>query len=90
MAVNTFAEYQDQITVEETQALYDKASRQDSFSEVFASAAIAIWITDLTWITVTTSGLEKTPLYTTSRGLSVGTTVEPFTLTPMVGIRYCF
>ncbi|MCP4312666.1 MAG: hypothetical protein GY790_15500 [Bacteroidetes bacterium] len=90
MAISTFKDYKDQITLEDTEALYTRANRQDAFSEALAFTAIAIWVTDLIWIKLTTSGLQETPLYTTSRGLSIGATIEPYSMAPMVGVRYCF
>ncbi|MFO7670821.1 MAG: hypothetical protein R6W31_14280 [Bacteroidales bacterium] len=55
MAISSYDDFLAAETVDDANALYTKASRQDVISESLAFVAIGIWVTDLVWTIIGTS-----------------------------------
>lgn len=88
-ANQTYANYGGADTGTEASELLSKAESQTTISNVFAFSAIAIWITDLTWTLIGTSGMNKSKS-TSDSGWSIGSEYDYLSQTPMVSIKYGF
>ena len=54
------------------------------------NAAIGIWVADLVWTILGTNDLNNRQLSGTEKRISIGTTVEPVSNTPLISMRYRF
>jgi hypothetical protein len=60
---------------------FEKSVRQDKTSEVLAYAAVGIWVTDIIWNLVKTSGMER---------ITLGSNLDPLNYVPMIRVSYRF
>jgi hypothetical protein len=90
VAYSTYQSYLNAENSENVDNLFDKARSQKTTSEVLGYAAIGIWVADLVWNILGTSGLNKSQLTGNLKGFSVGTTLEPVSAVPVVAMRYRF
>ena len=89
-AVNTFESIGDYLDPSDASEAFDKSVQQDNISEVLAYAAIGIWVTDIIWTIVGTSDLNKSSAQHRSKGVSIGSKIDPLSYTPMVELTYRF
>jgi hypothetical protein len=89
-AYSTYESYQEQQNPDEMDNLFSQAQSQKTTSEILGYAAIGIWVADLVWTIAGTSGLNKDQMAGTQKGISLGTTMEPLSRTPLIALRYQF
>lgn len=68
----------------------EKSVQQDNISEVFAYAAIGIWVSDLIWTIVGTRDLNKPTFSADVSGFSFSSAIDPLSNAPMVSVKYRF
>jgi hypothetical protein len=90
VAYSTYQSYLNAENSENVDNLFDKARSQKTTSEVLGYAAIGVWVADLVWNILGTSGMNKSQLTENLKGFSVGTTLEPVSAVPVVAMRYRF
>lgn len=71
---------EDPEAIEET---FNRSVQQDKISEVFAYAAIGLWVTDLVWNYFGSSDLRKKPLTVYARP-------DPLTSAPLISVQFRF
>lgn len=79
-AISTYDEISGLTDYGEKNNLLEQSKTQDNASELLAYAAIGIWVTDLVWTFVGTSG----------NGFSVRSSFDPYSNIPLFGITYRF
>jgi hypothetical protein len=89
-AWNHYQEYLDPPALEDVQDLFDKAHDQQRLSRTLGYAALGIWVVDLTWTLIGTSGMNQGPSSAKTRGLSIGTSLDPVSNAPMLALNYRF
>jgi hypothetical protein len=89
-AVNTYDGIEDLLEFDEINRAYDKAVQQDVTSDILLFAAAGIWVADIVWTLVGTSGLPKSAYNGSSRGWSVGSGMDPVSAAPLISLRYKF
>jgi hypothetical protein len=89
-AINTYGGISDLEDYDEKDELYQKSLSQDNISEVLAYAAIGIWVSDIIWTLVGTTGPNNKSLFSDVSGFSLRTTFEPISSAPMVVFAYRF
>jgi hypothetical protein len=80
-AIETFAHIDDFEDYPTKDELYQKALKQDSYSEILAYTAMGIWVADFVWTLVGTRGMKT---------FEVHPKIDPLTYAPMLGITYRF
>jgi hypothetical protein len=90
MAVNTYSGIMELSDYEAKDELYQESVTQDQVSEVLAYTAAAVWVTDIIWTLVGTSGLNRSAHSINKEGFSLHTAFEPAIAIPMIGIAYRF
>ena len=89
-AINTMNSIDDLDDTNDIKEAFNKSVNQDNVSELFAYAAIGIWVTDIIWTLVGTSDLKKLPLYSEARGLSFRCNLDPVSNVSLVSMSYRF
>jgi len=89
MAVSTYEDYKVPGSAKNASELLDKSNMQDNISEVLAFTALGIWITDLVWTFIATSGKDAGNKEITD-GLSVVTSFDPNLRAPLLSFQYKF
>ncbi|MCK4346428.1 MAG: hypothetical protein KAX05_14185 [Bacteroidales bacterium] len=89
-AVSSYNNYLNTNDLREIETFYDNSVKEDNLSEVFAYAAIGIWVTDFIWTIAGSSKLSNDPKYNQVKGFSIKTVYEPRAHAPMVALRYNF
>ena len=89
-AINTYNSIETTAGFDQKVELYQTAIGQDNLSEVFAWTAFGIWVTDIIWTYFRTSDVPWTKSSSGGANISVGSGMDPLTLTPTFGIRYTF
>jgi hypothetical protein len=88
-----WSSYQDYLGSEnpaDVDELFDRAYNEKKTSGILGYAALGIWVADLAWTIIGTSGMKKDQLSIRQKGLSIGTTVEPVSNVPLIALRYKF
>ena len=68
----------------------EKATRQDNISEVLAFVAVGIWITDVVWTLIGTSGMNDQGRSSQRDGITVHPGYDPDLQMPLLSFRYRF
>ena len=89
-AISSYNNYLNTSDLHETETFYENSVKEDNLSEVFAYAAIGIWVTDLIWTIAGSSKLNNDPRYSQAKDFSIKTVYEPRANAPMVVLRYNF
>jgi hypothetical protein len=89
-AINTYNGIEDLVYFDEINEAYDKSLMQDNISEILSYAAIGIWAADFIWTLVGTSDLNRPSYSSRSRGLSMGSNINPVSNAPLISIIYRF
>ena len=89
-AVSSYQAYKNTDNLDEVDDLFNQAVKQDNISEALAFIAIGIWVTDLVWTIVGTSGLNSDQISGDLKRFSVGTNIEPISSVPLIAFRYRF
>ena len=89
-AYNNFTAYQESSSPDEASGLYDKAYSQDLNSKILAYSALGIWITDMVWTIIGSSGNTKPQSSVNQSGFSIEPVIEPLSSAPMITLRYTF
>jgi hypothetical protein len=87
MAVNTYNQYKDQSDSDMANRYYELAVDQDQISEVLMYTAIGIWVADLIRTFVATSDLSTGSMAAKDRKISLMTGTDPYSVTPLLGVR---
>ena len=87
-AVSTYEGIMEEADLEIKNGLYDQAVTQDNISEILAYTAIAVWVTDLVWTLVGTSGINKQSAY--NKGVRINTSMDPYSGVPLLAFTYKF
>lgn len=90
MAISTYDDYQSPGSAENAGDLLEKATRQDNISEVLAFAAVGIWITDMVWTLIGTSGMNDQGRSSQREGITVHPGYDPDLQMPLLSLRYRF
>ena len=90
LAVSNFNTIGDLDRVNQVTDVFEKSVQQDNISEILAYAAIGIWVTDFIWTLAGTSDLRGPSFDGRSKGLSIRSNIDPFSNTPLVGLRFRF
>ena len=90
LAVQTYGIYLDQSDIEVAQDYFDQSNNQDLISEVLAYTAVGIWVTDLIWTYLATSGSKQKQASINRGNFHVRTRIDPVTMAPMLGLQYRF
>jgi hypothetical protein len=89
----SWSTYQDYLNSEDPNQvddLFDKANSTQKTSRILGYAALGIWVADLAWTIIGTSGMNTDKLAGKEKGISIGADVEPMSNTPMIALRYRF
>ena len=78
------------LDIQVTENYYNNSKKEDNLSEIFAYAAIGIWVTDFIWTIAGSPKLNNNPEYSQAKGFSIKTIYEPRTHVPMVSLKYNF
>lgn len=70
--------------------LFNKAYNEKKTSGILAYTALGIWVLDLAWTIIGTSGMNSDQLSMKQKKLSIGTTLEPVSNIPLIALRYKF
>ena len=89
MTVNSYEEYRNESDITISDELFEKALQQDQVSEIFAYAAIGIWVTDIIWNLVGASKLTQSP-QADGIGFSIKPGFDPQMQAPVLALRYRF
>ena len=89
-AVSSYDDYLQSNDIQDTKIFFDNSVKEDNLSEIFAYAAIGIWLTDFIWTIAGSSKLNNEPKYSQAKGFSIKTVYEPRAHVPMVALRYNF
>jgi hypothetical protein len=89
-AINTYNGIEDLVYFDEINEAYGKSLTQDNVSEILSYTAIGIWVADFIWTLVVTSDLNRPSYSSQSRGLSLGSNIDPVSNAPLVSIVYSF
>jgi hypothetical protein len=89
-AISTYEQYLAGTAADDADEHFQTADRQDAISEALAYVAIGIWVTDVVWTVLGTSGLTNKPVTGRTRGFSSGMGFDPLSGAPLIGIRYGF
>jgi hypothetical protein len=89
-AISSYDDYLNQRTSENAQELFQASTQYDGVSEVLGYAAIGIWVTDIIWTIMGTSGLHTEKLTSNDAGLSLATGFDPEIRAPLLGFRITF
>lgn len=81
-SIETLADY------ETKNDLYHKLVRQDNFSEVFAYAAIVIWVSDLAWTFIGTTDINLSTSH--DKGIRINSAIDPISRAPLIAFTYKF
>ena len=90
MEVGSYEEYGDADSPENANELFSSTKIQDNISLGFAYAAIAIWVTDLTWTFLGTSDLKNGILYGNHKGIYLDSDYDVISNTPLLSFKYKF
>jgi len=90
MAISTYSDYQDPGSAERAGSLLEQAVRQDNISEALAFAALGIWISDIVWTLVGTSGMNGQKSYSQQRPVTVCPGYDPGLQMPLLSFKYRF
>ena len=90
MAINTYQDYQNPGSAENAGTLLEKARQQDQASEVLAFVAAGIWITDVVWTLIGTSGMNQAVNRAAGKGISVHPGYDPGIQAPVLSFNYRF
>jgi len=90
MAKSTYEDFKSASTVEDANSLLAQSKSQDNTSELFAYAAIGIWVTDIIWTIIGTSGLSKKSDVTVIHGVYKEPGAGPLACVPFLGVSYKF
>ncbi len=88
--IKTYSTVENIVDHVEAEEAINKSIRQDRISEGLAYAAIGIWIADLVWTWVGTSGLNSGTFSGEMSRVSVGTNIDLQSNVPLVCFRYSF
>jgi len=89
-AWNNYEKIDELVTYDDKYNLYQESLMQYHVSTTLASVAGGIWIIDFIWTLIDASDLPRKPRVGKMSSLSVDSSVDPVTLTPMVCLRYSF
>lgn len=89
-AIATVDSFQDLESENELFDAFDQSVNQDNVSEILAYTALGVWVTDLVWTIVGTSGMSGNPSYAHQKGLSLKSDFDPVSRAPLVGVIYRF
>ncbi len=88
-----WSSYQDYLGSEspaEVEDRFNKAYNEKKTSGILGYTAIGIWVVDLAWTIIGTSGMNIDQLSANQKRLSIGTSVEPISNVPLIALRYKF
>jgi hypothetical protein len=85
----TYQDYQEPSSVEEAETLFQQASDQKRLSRTLGYTALGIWLVDVGWTLIGTSGLGKKE-GAHARGLKLRPSLEPHSGWPMLALSYHF
>lgn len=87
-AVSSYESYRNSSSLEEVDDHFNRSARQDQASEILAYAAIGIWVSDIIWTFLATSGKGAGMQIVPISGISVGTGLDPLAVTPVITLKY--
>jgi hypothetical protein len=90
MAISSYEQYKDPGSAENAASCLEQARKQDQVSEVLAYTAAAIWISDIVWTLVGTSGIPWKGTQAERRGLQICPGFDPGVKAPMLALTYRF
>ncbi len=88
-----WSNYQDYLGSESpsnVEDLFDKTYNEKKTSGILAYTALGIWVLDLAWTIIGTSGMNSDQLSMKQKRLSIGTTLEPVSNIPLIALFYKF
>ena len=88
-AHTSYDQYLGSFDVTESDAFYNDAVQQDKLSKVFAYAAIGIWVADLVWVVLDSSGHNE-QLRSHSKGINIRTDYNIEMNVPVIAFTYNF
>ena len=86
-AYNAYDKYKEATTASDRDDYFDQAKSKNTISNVFAGAAIAIWVADLVWTGIQASKARKNSY---SSNFSIIYNYDPVIRKPMIGLNYRF
>jgi hypothetical protein len=89
VAMNRYEEYQMESDIAQSDHLFDQSHRYDQMSELFAYTAIGIWVCDIVWNLVGSSGMKRGD-DSWSEGFSLNAGLDTRILAPTLVLRYSF
>ena len=76
-AVASYNDYLGTESLSDQDSFYDNSVKEDNLSEIFAYAAIGIWVTDFIWTVAGSSNLNKDSKYSQMEKFSIKPKYDP-------------
>jgi hypothetical protein len=90
IASSAYDDYKSSMDLDESNSLFDKATKRNNFSKVLGYSAIGIWAADLIWVMVTPGKSRQSPVTHQNRKLKITPGFDVGSNIGIVSLTYSF